>query len=270
MIAPEPLAASVRTEEDVLRYLRETVSATRLTLFLQCRLKFYFRYVLQLEKPKSAALHVGGSVHAALRAWNKARWRKAPLTTEQLRSEFLSAWENEDHAKVCWDGEEAKQRQMSWSLVETYLRETTVPPDEPPDAVEVPIEADLSPEGLPKLIGVLDLVQAGTIVDYKTSATTPNSEKAAHLNEIQVSSYAVLYREATGKLETGTEVHTLVKLKTPKLVVTPMGPVSGGQKARLFHLIESYVTGIERQDWIPSPGLQCAVCEYFDECRLWQ
>jgi len=31
------------------------------------------------------------------------------------------------------------------------------------------VEADLQKHGLPKLIGVLDLVQNGIIVDYKTS-----------------------------------------------------------------------------------------------------
>ena len=43
--------------------LIQTVSASRLTTFQQCRLKFYFRYVLGLQKPKTPALHVGGAVH---------------------------------------------------------------------------------------------------------------------------------------------------------------------------------------------------------------
>jgi len=119
------------------------------------------------------------------------------------------------------------------------------------------------------LIGVLDLVQGGRIIDYKTSAQTPNPERAAHVNAVQTSSYAVLYREATGKRETGIELHHLVKLKNPKLVITAMEPMSDAQESRLFRLIEAYVVGLERRDFVPSPGLQCACCEFFNECRAW-
>ena len=39
----------------------------------------------------------------------------------------------------------------------------------------------LQPPGLPTLIGVLDLVQQGVIIDFKTSSTTPkNSGRFAH------------------------------------------------------------------------------------------
>ena len=68
-----------RSEKEILTGLQETVSASRLSLFLQCRLKFYFRYVLKLQKPKTPALHVGSSVHSVLKAWNKARWLQQPL-----------------------------------------------------------------------------------------------------------------------------------------------------------------------------------------------
>jgi len=157
-----------------------------------------------------------------------------------------------------------------WRLVETYMRESKIPPTLKPDAVEVPVEADLSEHGLPKLVGVLDLVQDGVIIDYKTSGQTPNQERAVHTHEVQTSSYAVLYRESTGKRETGIEVHTLVKLKAPRLVVTAAPPMSEHQQTRLYRLIEAYEHGLEVRDFIPSPGLQCASCEFFQACRAWQ
>ncbi len=45
-------------EKDILSDLQRTVSASRLGLFLQCRLKFYFRYVLRLTKPRTPSLHL--------------------------------------------------------------------------------------------------------------------------------------------------------------------------------------------------------------------
>jgi hypothetical protein len=136
--------------------------------------------------------------------------------------------------------------------------------------VEVPVEADLNAHGLPKLVGVLDLVQSGTIVDYKTSANTPSPERSLHLHEAQITAYAVLFRSATGSTETGVEIHTLVKLKMPKLVVAKAPSASELQRTRLFRLIESYVDGVSRRDWVPSRGLQCSACEYFRECSEWE
>ena len=68
--------------------LLQKVSASRLSTFHQCRLKFYFRYVAKLQKSESAALHVGTTVHAVLQFWNKARWRRDEITPEKLREHF--------------------------------------------------------------------------------------------------------------------------------------------------------------------------------------
>jgi hypothetical protein len=139
-----------------------------------------------------------------------------------------------------------------------------------PEAVEVPMESDLSRYGLPTLIGVLDLVRAGgKIVDFKTSGKTPEAEDAIHQNEAQLSCYSVLYRDATGHLESGRELHHLVKTKTPKLVLTELPPMTNAQRVRLFRMMESYVEGLAREDFVPSPGFSCAGCEFFNECRKW-
>ncbi len=53
--------------------LRATVSASRLNTWLSCRLKFYFRYVLGLTQPRTAALYVGHTVHGVLKVWHQAK-----------------------------------------------------------------------------------------------------------------------------------------------------------------------------------------------------
>jgi putative RecB family exonuclease len=160
------------------------------------------------------------------------------------------------------------ERNKAWTLVEMYLRETPIPVNEKPMGVEVSVEADLSEHGLPSLRGIIDLVRAnGEIVDFKTSATTPNSEQVLHRNELQLTAYALLYRESTGEPETGFELHHLVKTKTPKLVVSKHPPITEKQKQRLFQSIESFVGGVQREDWVRSPGLQCVSCEFFNECK---
>ncbi len=252
--------------------LRATVSASRLNTWLSCRLKFYFRYVLGLTKPRTAALYVGHTVHGVLKVWNQARWRRQVLSTEDLKQRFESLWQSDQQkAPVKWDaGEEPGEQQTAWSLLDLYFRQSPIPPNELPEAVEVSAEAELTQHGLPKLIGILDLVRAGgRIVDYKTVGQTPSDEKAIHTNEVQLSGYAVLYRANTGKTEGGRDLHQLVKTKTPKLVVTQQGPMTAPQQTRLFRQMESYAEGLARQDFVPSPGMQCSMCSFQAECRRW-
>jgi putative RecB family exonuclease len=250
--------------------LLEPVSASRLNAFHSCRLKFYFRYILKLRKPVGAALHVGKSVHAALQEWSKQRWHSKPSKSEDLRAGFTDHWislQAEDPVDF-EPGEEAAEQSKAWGLVEMYLRETPIPSAEKPLAVEVAVDTDLASHGLPVLRGVIDLIRpGGKIVDFKTTATTPNESQAEHRNQLQLTAYALLYREATGEKESGFELHHLVKTKTPKLVITTHDPVDVKQESKLFRSIESYVDGVEREDWIASPGLQCVACEFFHECK---
>ena len=247
--------------------LTATVSASRLGCWQQCRLKFYFRYVAAIPRRATASLHIGAVVHTVLQAWNMARWRGQPFNSEQFQALFEKDWRSRQaHAAIRWEGDEEEQRSGAWALLQTYFAETPIRANERPEAVEVPMEAEL-PEGLPKLVGIIDLVRTGgRIVDFKTSGQTPDAEKVGHLHETQLSCYAVLYRDATGREEAGLELHHLVKTKTPKVVITPLGPMTGMQEARLFRAMESYVEGLARRDFVPSPGIHCSCCEFFNEC----
>jgi len=268
LVPQEEKKGAARSIEDLI----SNVSASRLSTWSQCRLKFFFRYVQGLHKPKSPSLHVGSSVHAVLKYWNKARWKGEAPSLKQLHDVYSAAWSDEQgKSPVDWeDGSEAEERKVGWRLLETYFRESPIQPDEKPEAVEVTVEADLARHGLPKLVGIIDLVRAGgRIVDFKSSGKTPDPEQVGHLNETQTTAYGVLYRESTSKTESGIEIHHLIKTKNPKLVVTLLGPATENQTTRLFRLMESYVGGLQRSDWIPSVGFQCAGCEFFNECRVW-
>jgi CRISPR/Cas system-associated exonuclease Cas4 (RecB family) len=268
--ASGPAARTGRTKEELLA----TVSASRLGTWLGCRLKFYFRYVLGLHKANTAARQIGSVVHAVLQQWSLARWRRAPLVGEMVEAVFEQAWATTNEGQEVWwaeDEPESAAKAGALGLVQMYLRETPIPADERPEAVEVSVEKDLSTHGLPKLVGVLDLVRAGRrIVDYKTTGKTPNAELTLHTHDTQLTAYALLYREATDRRETALELHHLVKLKTPKLVVTEAPPATDTQTTRFLRLVESYVLGVESEDYVPAPGFACVACEYVNECRRWK
>ena len=249
--------------------LTSVVSASRLNCFHSCRLKFFYRYVEQIMKPATAALYVGKAVHAALQQWSTARWRGQPHDADALKHDFFLNWiSSQEDEPVAWENDEDTQQEKAWGLVEMYLRDTPIPAGEKVEAVEARVEADLAKHGLPTLLGIIDLVRPhGVVVDYKTSAATPQAEQVLHRHEAQLTAYGILYEEATGKQASGFELHHLVKTKVPKLVVTEAPATTEAQRTKLFCQIESFVDGVQREDYVPSPGLQCSSCEYFNECR---
>jgi putative RecB family exonuclease len=264
---PPPTVTPPQTNR--IEDLQKTVSASRLNCWLSCRLKFYFRYVLKITKPKTAALHFGSVVHLVLQQWNMARWRKQPFEIAKLKQVFETGWIDQGSV-IDWDDEEPEQKNTAWLVLEKYFIDTPIKANEMPEAVEVPVEADLSKHGLPTLLGILDLVRAGArIVDFKTTGKTPDNEMALHQNGVQLDCYSVLYREAAGKQEAGRELHHLVKTKTPKIVITLADPMTENQRSRLFRLMESYVNGLESGDFVPAPGFGCMGCEFINECKKW-
>jgi hypothetical protein len=254
-----------------IEVLTEEVSASRLNLWSQCRLKFYFRYVAQIKRPPTPALIVGKTLHGVLQSWSYARWRGDATFKDRVKEVFDQRWvEEQQEGGIDWDGKEDKEKEIAFNLLELYLKETPIPDSERPRGVEVMLEADLGKHGLPRLIGVLDLVRGnGVIVDYKSAKQNTDPARIAHQTEIQTTCYGVLFRDATGQKEAGYEIHSLVKTKSPRLVVTSLPPSTAKQQTRLFRIMESYMDGLDRQDFIPSPNIQCASCQYFNECRRW-
>ena len=263
--------ATAQSPAERLEYLRATISASRLACWAQCRLKFFFRYVLQLVTPPSPALHIGSVVHGVLQRWSLARWRHEDYGLESLEAEYQQQWaERQQDTVIPWKDNEESERSSAWNTLHHYLENSPIPAEECPEAVEVRAEADLSRHGLPTLIGFMDLVRpGGVIVDFKNTGKTPKSEQVLHQHETQLSCYGVLYRDATDQREGGFELHHLVRTKTPKVIVTEAPAMTDAQESRLFRSIESYLNGLDREDFVPSPGFGCAACEYFDQCRRW-
>jgi hypothetical protein len=67
----------------------------------------------------------------------------------------------------------------------------------------------------------------------------------------------------------GRELHHLIKTKVPKVIITEAGPMMEYQRSRLFRLMENYVEGLEREDFVPAPGFGCMGCEFLHECKKW-
>lgn len=262
-----PAASAEVTDNDPLRY----ISASRLKCWQTCRRQFYYRYIERVQTPMVQALFVGQQVHEILRVWNWARWKHEACDTEELHQVFDGQWQKEvADNDIAWKNSEdqAKAKAQAWSLLETYFAQPSVDPLEKPEGVEVRVECDLDLPGAPPLVGIIDLVRpGGRIVDYKTCARKPDAELTAHQHQTQLACYALLYRSGTGHRETGFELHHLIKTKLPKIEVVTLDPMSADLERELYALIKDYLSGIDDERWIPSPGQHCSWCDHFDRCR---
>ena len=251
---------------DPLAYL----SASRLKSFLTCRLRFYFEKVLGLKAPASPALQVGKAVHAGLQHFNLARGRggdASPAATLQAYDKAYGELEAQDPVDY-----EEKDRQgcidTGRRVLDAYLGSDLA--NDPRRILGV--EAYLRREdGLPlPLVGVLDLVLEGNVpVDFKTVAATPVLEDEAWQNELQLTAYHLLMQDATGEEPGPGELIYLAKLKTPKIIRQVLPPVTQTQIDRLKALADVYVHGVSREDYHPSPGMQCRWCSYRTQCAAW-
>jgi RecB family exonuclease len=258
------LAQPETTSED----LTSTVSASRLNTFHGCRLRYNWTYIDKLAAPSTPSLHIGKSVHEILRRFNVDRWKGEICSTDELREAFLEYWSGEQKANpVEWGDDEDAKREQAWKLALTYLENNPVPVNEAIEGVEVRLETEL-PGRPTKLIGVLDLIRSGgRIVDYKTASITPRNETAIrHAHSLQLTAYSLLYADGTGSEPSAMEIHTIVKLKSPRVVTTLLPAPNQRQKDRFFRAVDSWAEGVSSGDWVASPGLQCGSCPHFARC----
>ncbi len=253
------------------------ITASRLNLWLKCPLAWKCRYIDGIRSPTSPALFLGKVVHFGLEAAYRHRQLGVTLDAEQVVQKMLDGWATLiDEDAVAFDSvadEQALQKQAG-ELVKAYL--VSVPQDEKPLAVEVALESPLvDPDtgedlGMP-LVGVVDLVLEGqggpTICDFKTAARSSEPMEISH--EIQLSSYAWLYRQVAGRKEAGIEIRSLIKTKVPKCEFHPYAARSDAHFRRLFAVIREYLDALDSGRFNYRPGFGCAMCDYRKECQAW-
>ena len=253
------------------------VSASRLNCWLACPLRFKFRYYDGIRTPASPSLFLGKVVHFGLEAEYRHRQLGVNLDAEQVVGKMLDGWAKlVDEASVAFDTatDEQALRQQACDLVKAYL--AYAPPDERPLAVEVALEAPLvDPDsgedlGMP-LVGVIDLIldyeEGPLICDHKTAARSSEPMEISH--EIQLSSYAWLYRQVAGRKEAGLEIRSLIKTKQPKVEFHPYAARTDAHFRRLFAVIREYLDALDSGRFNYRPGFGCGMCDYRRECQVW-
>ena len=255
------------------------VSASRLSLWAKCPLAFRLRYLDGIKTPVGANLFIGRQVHRGLEQYYRHRQLQLTLSAEDVVQRINDAWDaDRESENVVFknSSEEDKSKLMVESLVRAYLDQ--IPDDEPrPLAVEATLEMPLidpvSGEDLGiNMLGIVDLVLDGprgpVIVDFKTAARGGALQPIIH--EVQLTTYAYLFRRLTGKAEQELQIRRLVKTKVPKIEQHTFAAREAIHLRRLFALVRSYLGDLHAGQFTYRPGMACGMCDFRHEhCRAW-
>ena len=89
-------------------------------------------------------------------------------------------------------------------------------------------------------------------------------------HEVQLTSYAWLFRSASPVPETALEIRRLIKTKTPQIQCHRYAARTDQHFVRLFALIRSYLDDLDRGRFVYRPGLGCSMCDHRDaHCATW-
>ena len=257
----------------------EYISPSRLNCWLACGLKFKLTYIDGLQSPTTPSLFLGKQVHSGLERLYRYRQLGIAPDIADLSRQIRQSWEsavNEEGIQFENVAEEQALQRQTIDLVAAYTRQ--MPADEPrPLAVEASVDAVLVDPfngenlGIP-LLGIMDLVLDGPegpgIVDFKTTARSSDPLEVTH--EVQLSSYAWLFRQVQGRREAGLEIRSLIKTKVPRIEVHRYESRTERHFRRLFALIRAYLDDVDAGRFVFRPGFHCGMCDFCaTECRAW-
>ena len=252
--------------------VRAYISPSRLNTWLKCPVAFKMRYIEGIRSRTTPSLFLGKAVHAGLECFYRHRQVGVDLEASDVVQRLDACWEAliaEDNMTFVSTDDESKLKDKAVELIRAYLGQRG---DEPaPMAVETTLQESLIDPftgedlGIP-LLGIVDLIVPGddgaVVVDFKTAAKSgPPTEK---VHEIQLSAYSYLYRAATRQIESGLQIRSLVKTKTPKIEYREYPARTDSQLRRFFQIVRAYLDDLDRGQFIHRPGFGCMMCDFSD------
>ena len=241
--------------------LGDLLSPSQVRCFMDCQVRWWFKYGLKYPDPPTGKLALGRAVHAAL-AQNFAQKLDSyeDLPVSGVRALFRESWAIErEHTEFRDDEDPSEFAACGEALVAQYMDELA--PLIQPAAVEVRVEGW---SGGIHDQGWIDLMDVdGQIIDIKTAARKPSRISVDH--RFQLATYAQLCPGANGR----ARVDTLVKTKTPALV-TQSFTVTDGDLLAINTLYPLARHAMKTELYMPNRlSMSCSRrnCSYWRQCE---
>ena len=239
---------------------RELVSLSHYQLddYKTCPLKYKYVHILRLPVLQHHTVIYGRAIHAAIEAYYKRRLDGKTMTAKELLKTFEASWTGEGF--LSREHEERRLEAGREALKRFHEEEKKKPL---PTHVEKEFSFML---GNDRITGRWDLVYEkegeALIADVKTSEIRNQQKAQERVKEsLQLSIYALAYREISGKLPEWVELRFLES----GLVARDKRSSSDIEKT-IAH-IKELSAGIRSRDFTAKPAYQsCRYCAYKDIC----
>ncbi|RJO60564.1 MAG: PD-(D/E)XK nuclease family protein [Dehalococcoidia bacterium] len=246
------------------------LSVSQITLYLNCSLHYYFRYIEEREPERHfAALAFGKAIHSALASFHESLKDGKPLPVEEFQRLFRADWAAETTEPLYYANSDTPESllELGQTLLAEYAQVCRFEVVEAEHRFEVPLCDPDTGEVLcdKPLVGIYDLVTPEGIVEFKTAKSVPDAGQLAR--HLQLSAYAYAFSFKERRMPTLMFVH-LLKLKKPRVEMTAV--VRENKHLQFFTRCALAVArGIEANIFAPNPGWGCANCEYARVCGEW-
>jgi RecB family exonuclease len=186
------------------------LSPSQVRCFMDCQMRWWFKYALRYADPATGKMALGRAVHAALtQNFAQKVETQEDLPVTGVVALFRDAWSGERAQTEFRDDEDPTELgACGEALVSKYMDEAA--PRIEPATVEMRVEGTI---GGIRVQGWIDLMDVnGRIIDLKTAARKPSGIESDY--KFQIATYAQLTPGASGE----ARLDTLVKTKTPAFV----------------------------------------------------
>lgn len=241
------------------------ISPSQINLILDCSAKYMFRYIFGIRPPSRSFAARGKAVHRGL----EYNYRQKIETHEDLPlsevQEAASDAFDSMLAYVQWDEEEdpGQFKDQTIGLVSFYHQE--VAPTIQPVMVEQQVLIEV-PETNFVIKGYIDLVDSkGYIRDTKTKNITPPQKTVDQ--SLQLTTYAMGYRQLTGKTEAGVILDNIVNLKKGPKYAPLVSQRTEQDIKRLTNIARSIINCIKTGTYCPNPN--STMCSE-SQCDFWK
>ncbi|MBI3585294.1 MAG: ATP-dependent helicase [Nitrospinae bacterium] len=227
--------------------------------YLTCPLKYKYVHILRVPILQHHSIIYGKAIHEAIKEYNRKKLAGRSITVKELLSVFESTWSSEGF--LTREHEEQRFESGKNALKLFYERQ------EASDNIPTLVEKDFSfPLGNNRVRGRWDRVDVKDgetiIIDFKSSDVREQKEADRRVKEsLQLSIYALAYKEVYGKMPERVELHFLES-----------GLVGRCEKddddlKETIEKIEMVADGIRQKIYEATPQyIACRYCAYSEIC----
>ena len=237
---------------------KPSLSDSALNMLYKCGQQYYYRYVEGKKIPPGIAAVIGRATHKSVyldlqNKIDKGVLRDISDVEDAARDGINGEWQRGDRLVE----EELKEsaKKLKGAAVDQSVALSVLHHDELAPIIE-PVQVErffrLELQGYPMdLVGRIDIEEAETIRDTKTSAKSPQEDEA-HMSD-QLTIYALGKKVETGVMPKKLYMDYLIKTKVPK-TLTLETERTDADFDRIFRLIERGIEVIDKGTFTPNPS----------------